>query len=291
MVLEDDDDRPLLIFGGPYSNLPATEAIIAKARELGIGPERVICTGDVIAYCAEPEETARALASWGCHVIQGNCEQQIAAGGADCGCNFESGSACDLLSKGWYPFATARTSAEMQAWMSTLPTSLTFRFGGLSFRVVHGGVAEVSKWVFASQAHTIKDECEASGADVTIAGHCGLPFIAKSEDRFWFNAGVIGMPANDGTTDVWYGLVEKHDVAVRLSTHRLNFDFRREAASMRRFGHANGYARTLVTGVWPSHDVLPAFEREATGIPIDEAEAIIGRSGTHNLTPGRSPSN
>jgi hypothetical protein len=34
---------------------------------------------------------------------------------------------------------------------------------------------------------------------------------------------------------------------------------------MRRSGHANGYARTLVTGLWPSLDILPPAEREATG--------------------------
>jgi hypothetical protein len=34
---------------------------------------------------------------------------------------------------------------------------------------------------------------------------------------------------------------------------------------MRRWAHANGYARTLVTGLWPSLDVLPAAERAATG--------------------------
>lgn len=275
MTLDNFDDRPLMIFGGPYSNLPATTAIIRRASELGIEPNRVICTGDVVAYCAEPEETARILAEWKCHVIQGNCEQQIAEGAEDCGCNFEEGSACDLLSKGWYPFAVARISDDMRTWMRSLPQTLRFRFGGLSFRVVHGGVTDVSKWVFASQSEIVHQECEASTADITIAGHCGLPFIAQSGARIWFNAGVIGMPANDGTTDVWYGLIEKVDAGVKLSTHRLNVDFRHEAASMRKFGHANGYARTLMTGLWPSLDVLPASEREATGKRIAAVELIV----------------
>ena len=34
---------------------------------------------------------------------------------------------------------------------------------------------------------------------------------------------------------------------------------------MRRSGHADGYARSLVTGLWPSLDVLPPAERAATG--------------------------
>jgi hypothetical protein len=81
----------------------------------------------------------------------------------------------------------------------------------------------------------------------------------------WFNPGVIGMPANDGTPDVWYGLVRDEGDGIALSTHRLAYDHHGAAAVMRRYGHANGYARTLVTGVWPSLDVFPPPERTATG--------------------------
>ncbi|HKL26714.1 MAG TPA: metallophosphoesterase family protein, partial [Desulfuromonadales bacterium] len=56
---------PVLIFGGPYSNLAATQAMRAKAEELEIPPERTICTGDVVAYCAEPRETVDLIRDWG----------------------------------------------------------------------------------------------------------------------------------------------------------------------------------------------------------------------------------
>ncbi|MFM9940662.1 MAG: metallophosphoesterase family protein [Hyphomicrobiaceae bacterium] len=258
-------DAPVLVFGGPYSNLRASAAMIAQARRLGIGPDRVICTGDVVAYCAEPEETARVIADWGCHVIQGNCEQQLAEGAADCACNFEAGSACDLLAKGWYPFANGRLSSDMRSWMGRLPDTLRFRIGGRSVRVVHGGVAQVNRWVFASEAEVLAEETAAAAADIVVAGHCGVPFIARAKGSIWFNPGVIGMPANDGTTDVWYGLMQPKGGALQLSTHRLQYDHMSAAASMRRFGYANGYARALVTGIWPSLDVFPAAERAATG--------------------------
>jgi predicted phosphodiesterase len=254
-----------MIIGGPYSNLRATEAARRTSAELGIPPSNVICTGDVVAYCAEPEETARAIADWGCHVIQGNCEQQLAAGAEDCACNFEEGSACDLLAKGWYPYAASRITHEMRAWMGALPTTLAFRLAGLQFRVVHGGTNEISRWVFASERKIVAEECRLADADVVIAGHCGLPFIARSGDATWFNAGVVGMPANDGTSDVWYGLVTPDDSVVVLSTHRLAYDHHGAAAAMRRSGHANGYARTLLTGLWPSLDILPPRERNETG--------------------------
>jgi hypothetical protein len=82
---------PILVFGGPYSNLRALEALRERAGELGIPPSRSICTGDVVAYCVEPEETSTAVRAWGCHVVAGNCEEQLAAGAADCACGFDEG--------------------------------------------------------------------------------------------------------------------------------------------------------------------------------------------------------
>jgi predicted phosphodiesterase len=250
-VLEFGSDQPLLVFGGPYSNLTATRALHTHAEGLGIPPQRIICTGDVVAYCAEPEETAAAVRDWGCHVIQGNCEQQLAVGADDCACNFKDGSACATLAKGWYPFANARVSSATRAWMGDLPSTFAFRFGGRLFRVVHGGVAQVNRWVFASQRDVLSEELEIASADVVLAGHSGLPFVARTAGGVWFNPGVIGMPANDGTSDVWYGLIRAEADVVILSMHRLSYDHRAAAAAMRRFGHANGYARTLVTGLWP----------------------------------------
>jgi predicted phosphodiesterase len=261
-----DPSQPLLVFGGPYSNLEATRAMRQRAEALSIPPGNVICTGDVVAYCAAPEETARLVADWGCHVIQGNCEQQLAAGAEDCACNFEEGTECAALAKGWYPFANARMSPQMRAWMGGLPTTLRFTFAGRSFRVVHGGTDIVNRWVFPSERAVLAEEAVLADADVVVAGHSGLPSITRLGKRTWFNPGVIGMPANDGTADVWFGLVRALDHGgVMLSTHRLAYDHQSAAAGMRRFGHANGYARTLITGLWPSLDILPPVEREATG--------------------------
>ena len=258
-------DPPVLVFGGPYSNLRALAAVQERTEELGIPASRCICTGDVVAYCAEPEETVAAIRDWGCHVIAGNCEEQLAAGAEDCACGFEAGSECDLLAKGWYPFANARVSRETRVWMAGLPTTLAFAVGGWKLSAVHGGHDVINRFIFASQRDVLADELDRAAADVVVAGHSGIPFIERVGQRTWFNPGVIGMPANDGTADVWYGLIGLEGGDLLLSTHRLGYDHHGAAAAMRRAGHANGYARTLVTGLWPSLDVLPPAERAAMG--------------------------
>jgi predicted phosphodiesterase len=272
---------PLLVFGGPYSNFRAVAALRALAGKLGVPPERTICTGDVVAYCVEPEEAAAALRDWGCHVIAGNCEEQLAAGAAECACGFAEGTECDRLAKDWYAFANERISPESRAWMATLPKTLIFGFGGLAFRVVHGGVDRINRFLFPSQRADIAAELAKAHADVVVAGHAGIPFIRREGRRVWFNPGVVGMPANDGTPETWYGLIRAEDGAVMLSTHRLAYDHQGTAAAMRRWGHANGYARSLVTGLWPSLDVLPPQERAATGKRLrPRTLAVPMRAGT-----------
>ncbi len=274
-----ESEAPLLVFGGPYSNLRATMAMRAKAEALAIPPSRVICTGDVVAYCAEPEETTAFIRDWGCHVVAGNCEEQLAEGAADCGCGFEEGTACDLLAKGWYPFANQRMSSESRAWMRALPSAITFRYAGKRFRVVHGGTSVVNKFIFASETATIAGELAASEADVVVAGHAGVPFIARrgtgDRTRVWFNPGVIGMPANDGTPDVWYGLIRTVPNGLNFSCARLAYDHHAAAAAMRRWAYADSYARSLVTGLWPSLDVFPDAERAQTGLRLRLRPVIV----------------
>ena len=102
---------PVLAFGGPYSNLAATRALRRRAARMGLPAGNVLCTGDVVAYCAEAAETASEIRDWGVKVVAGNCEKQLAAGALDCGCGFEDGTACDLLSAGWYAHANAACDA------------------------------------------------------------------------------------------------------------------------------------------------------------------------------------
>jgi predicted phosphodiesterase len=281
---------PLLVFGGPYSNLRAVAALRQRANTLGIPAAQTICTGDVVAYCAEPEETTEAIRDWGCHVIAGNCEEQLAEASDNCACGFEEGSECDQLAKGWYPFANARMSAESRAWMAGLPRTLTVAVGGRRLRVIHGGVNLVNRFVFASQRGVIAAELEQADADVVVAGHAGVPFMERAAGAVWFNPGVIGMPANDGTPDVWYGLIGLEGSDLMLSTRRLAYDHHGAAAAMRRHGHADGYARTLVTGLWPSLDVFPPPERAATGVKLRQRRVRIPATPTQPLARAAHPS-
>lgn len=275
-----DNAKPILVFGGPYSNLQATQAMQQQAQQLQLKPEQIICTGDVVAYAAEPEETTRLIRDWGIHVVAGNCEEQLAEGADDCGCGFEEGSVCDLLSRGWYPFALSRISVESQQWMAGLPKSMRFDYRGLHVHVLHGGRTQTNRFIFGSDQEILEEEAAEINADLILAGHAGIPFISRTKRATWLNAGVIGIPANDGTPDVWYALIEptESERQVQISLKRLAYDHITAAAAMRKSGHANGYARSVVTGIWPSHDILPQVELEQTGKKLRQKKQKVSAS-------------
>ena len=131
-------DGPLIVFGGSYSNLEATRAVLGEAARLEIPADRIICTGDVVAYGADPAATVVLVRGSVRHVVMGNCEQSIAAGFADCGCGFPVGSTCERLSAAWFAHATRELNADARAWMADLPQRINIEIGGYRLAVIHG---------------------------------------------------------------------------------------------------------------------------------------------------------
>lgn len=269
-------DGPVLLFGGPYSNLAATHAMRARAEELGLPPDRIICTGDVVAYCAEPVETIALIRDWGVAVVQGNCEKSLGLEAQDCGCGFEEGTACSLLSVNWYNFADERIDENNRTWMRTLPKSILFTLNGKSVRIVHGGVEQINRFIFPSTVETIKQaELDLAGTDILVGGHSGIPSDLRIGERAWLNTGAIGLPANDGTPDGWYLWPSPERDSLVCRWQRLNYSVKDTVTAMQAAGLVSGYMDTLKTGLWASMDVLPAAEREVRGQPIVLDDLIV----------------
>lgn len=278
-------DGPVLLFGGPYGNRQATEAVLAAGRDLGIPLSHTICTGDLVAYCGDPVATIALVREAGVAVIVGNCDEQLAAGAEDCGCGFEDGSACDRLSAAWYTRVDAAVSAADRAWLGKLPRSLDIAIAGRRLRVLHGGVGVINQFVFATTPVDEKRRqlgaVAAEGCDGIVGGHCGLPFTQVIDGRLWHNAGVVGMPANDGTPRVWFSVLTPRGGGIEIAHHALDYDHRGAMAAMLRHGYPNEYREALASGIWPSSDVLPGHERMAQGHAL-RAATLLWHGGDRN---------
>ncbi len=247
------------VFGGAYSNLQATQVILRKAAELGFHKSEIIFTGDMIAYCANPVETVQLIKSKVDHIIMGNCEEAIANGANNCGCGFEEGSECSILSNQWYNFCLSKIDNETARWMGKLPKQIFAQIGDHNFLATHATPCSINQFIFPS---SLKHTETCNKVDGYIVGHSGIPFIGSANKKPWLNSRASGMPANDGTSRVWYATIRNLHNQIFIETHSLEYDFIQAQSAMASASLNNGYMQTIKTGIWPSHDVLPDIEKK-----------------------------
>ncbi|MFT5005636.1 MAG: hypothetical protein ACI8YI_001249 [Paracoccaceae bacterium] len=175
-------EGPVLLFGGPYSNLHALQAMMDWAEKAKIPPQNRICTGDVVAYGGDAVGCADLMQHLKCPTVAGNCEIQLAQNANDCGCGFKDGSACSTLSVEWYGYANRVITQAHRDWFKSCPDRLTFRHNDKRYVVIHGGAGDVSRFLWPITLeddfwHEISLLQEEIGAfDGVIAGHCGVAF-------------------------------------------------------------------------------------------------------------------
>jgi predicted phosphodiesterase len=255
----------MLLFGGVYSNLQALSSLTQMAQEYHIPPENCICTGDIIGYCGQPQETLDKFKDWGAHSILGNVEIQLRDDEEDCGCDFTEGSRCDGFSEIWYAFAKANLHTDSRAFFKTLPDHIIFQYAGKKIGVAHGSCDQVSQFIFKSTDWKEKQaSLDALNAEVIIAGHCGLPFMDKKNEQLWLNPGVIGMPANDGETSTWAMIIDDAK-GFEYEHLQLPYDYQTAIEEMKKNHLPQEYAQTLETGIWDNMEILPEEEKLLKG--------------------------
>lgn len=153
--------------------------------------------------------------------------------------------------------------------MKKLPKTIEFNLVGYKVRIVHGSYTNVGRYVFKSTDWKVKSkEFRKADADIIIGGHCGLPFSDKRVGKLWFNPGVIGMPANDSTPRVWYGVVELVGQGVTFKHHSFKYDYEQAAQVMKKKNLPKTYQKTLKTGIWDNCEILPEAETRQQGQPL-----------------------
>jgi diadenosine tetraphosphatase ApaH/serine/threonine PP2A family protein phosphatase len=247
-------------FGGPYSNPYALRALLADARRRGC--ERIFCLGDLGGFGAEPDALWPLLVDGGVECIAGNYDIAIGRGDEDCGCGYRDprdNEFAQLI----YDFTKARTSPEFAAWMRRLPGQHRETIGGVDVHMVHGSPLLVNDFFWESLSDDeVRVRLDASGADVVLCTHTGLPWQKRVDGRLAVNVGVIGRPANDGRTEVWYAVLDLDGGHAEAELVPLAYDWPAHAASMRAAGLPAPFVETIETGWWTTClEVVPPMER------------------------------
>jgi hypothetical protein len=254
----------LAFIGGIYSNFHALQATLADIATRDVDGTWFL--GDLGAFGPHPDRVPELLMASGIQGIQGNYEESLSSRAADCHCGYTDprDNAYAQIS---YDYTFANTSERYKDWMGTLPREIRFVAGDLRFLLVHGSPRRINEFLWRSTSPDafLEKLCVEHEADVIVCTHTGLYWHkALGSGRHVINAGVIGRPANDGRTNVWYALVDVADRVLSVDFIPVGYDFQRLAREMRAEHLPEEFVQTILTGWWTTClEILPAKEREA----------------------------
>jgi diadenosine tetraphosphatase ApaH/serine/threonine PP2A family protein phosphatase len=230
----------------------------ARAR----GCERIFCLGDLGGFGADCDAIWPLLAEHGVECIAGNYDIAIGRGDPDCGCGY-SDPRDNEFAQVVYDYTLAHTSAGFAEWMRGLPGELRETIGGVGVHMVHGSPLAVNDFMWESlPGEELRHRTRASGAEVLLCTHTGIPWQRHIDDTLVVNVGAVGRPANDGRTHTWYALLDLDRGVARAELVPVEYDHRSQAASMRAAGLPGAFVETIETGWWTTClEVVPPAER------------------------------
>jgi hypothetical protein len=258
------DVTRLAFFGGVYSNSRALGAAIADATRWGA--EGLYALGDFGAFGPHPDRVFPLLLDAGVESIQGNYEESLSAGAADCHCGYTD-PRDNHFAQISYDYTAEKTSPIWKRWMATLPKTRRLEVGASDRRIllVHGSPRRINEflWESTSPAAFLEKLLEDHAADVLVCTHTGLHWQRRlPSGRLVVNAGALGRPANDGRTNVWYARLEVAGGKTRAELVPVVYDCEALAREMEDEKLPAEFVDTIRTGWWTCClEILPARER------------------------------
>lgn len=263
-------------FGGIYNNYLALEAAITDAKARGV--ERLYCLGDLGAFGPHPDRVFPLLHEHNVECVQGNYDNSIGNDLQDCQCGYTD-PRDNWFAQISYDYTYGNTSQANRDWMRNLPGEIRFEVNGTRVLLCHGSPRKTNEflWESATSTQFLNRLADEADADLILGTHTGIHWQRElSHGRRFVNVGVLGRPENDGTTNVWYTLVDFEPRGEKTTQGQggagecdysvefipLAYDHERLAREMQDEKLPEEFVETILTGWWTTClEVLPGKER------------------------------
>jgi predicted phosphodiesterase len=273
--------RRIGLFGGVYSNYPALEALLEDARRREL--QSLYCLGDLGAFGPFPNRVCQILRETGMPVVQGNYDNSIGNGLADCQCGYTD-ARDNYFAKLSYDYTFRNTSTDNKAWLQKLSPEIRLQIGPYRILLCHGSPRKMNEflWETTTSDAFLSWLFRKYDTDIVVGTHTGLHWQREiSPGKHFINCGAIGRPPNDGQTTVVYAIISfegtelehggfevsrtiSDNTSSRLSIEfvRLAYDYEQLAFEMTGEQLPEEFVETIRTGWWTTcNEVLPAKER------------------------------
>lgn len=209
--------------------------------------------------------------------LQGNYQQSLASGREDCDCGYTDPRDNHFAALS-YRYTAERCSPSSRPGWASCPDGAGSWSGPTSATTPTDRAVTSSCWrtgpprktnefLFdsATSDAALERLCDQERCEGFLVTHSGLPWSRTlPSGRQVLNVGVIGRPANDGSTSVWWAVVSDEAGALRARLQTLVYDHEALAREMRAERLPEEFVKTTLTGWWTTClEILPAKERAA----------------------------
>ncbi|MEA9358420.1 metallophosphoesterase [Bacteriovorax sp. PP10] len=254
-----ENAETIILCGGPYSNFSSLEAFIEKTKDY----QYRFCLGDIGGFGPYPDRSIELLKHNNITCLQGNYDQTVGNGEADCGCGY-----IDPLDRKFaqvsFDYTLKNTSSSNRSWLSSLPQHILLKWADKKILLCHGSPDEMNEFVFESETSDDKINfwLKKYDVDAICVTHSGIPWIKTTAQGQWVNVGVLGRPAHEGLGRVFYASASLLDGRLEFSLCPLDYDPTAVINAMRSEGLPEEFSQSLLIGEWTTCSaILPDHER------------------------------
>ena len=237
------------LIGDVHANLPALEAVLTHARNLGVSGFWNI--GDFVGYNAFPDQVIRRMWKPGfCNII-GNYDLKVLSFPEK---DKKWRKNKHPLKRQAFKWAYENLSPETKAYLAGLPEEQCISIGERSFLLVHGSPASNEELLDRAtpQVHLreLKDlaqqkyEIEFSAI---ICGHSHQAFTRRVDNTLFINTGSVGRPG-DGNPRTAYAILDVTNSKLQVSHYRLDYDLAKALKANRKAGLPEAFSDMILEG-------------------------------------------
>lgn len=253
--------QKIACFGGIYNNYLALEAAIQDAKRRGA--EKMFCLGDLGAFGPYPDRVFPLIRDNNIDCIQGNYDDSIGNELDDCQCGYLD-PRDNHFAQISYDYTLQNTNLDNRQFLKSLPKSIDIQLGRHKVHLCHGSPRKTNEflWKSTTSDHFLEYLISQQDCDLIVGTHSGIKWQQTVANGMFVNVGVLGRPENDGTTNVWYAILENKQGKIEVEFVPLDYDFERLAGEMKAEKLPDEFVETVCTGWWTTClEILPSKER------------------------------
>lgn len=228
-----------------HSNIEALKAVLRDIEKKQV--DTVICTGDLVGYCAHPNEVIDLLRKRKIKCVMGNYDDAVGNIRPVCGCDYKDEKSREIGERS-LAWTVEHVSPKNKEYLRNLPREIYLLIKSFVIQIVHGSPRQLNEYLFENtDSRYIEELLHESKTDVLICGHTHVPYYkAINHNKHIINAGSVGRPKH-GDPLALYAVVEIDD-ELKAALYKVPYDYEKTAAAIISAGLPEEFAAELRTG-------------------------------------------